>query len=179
MRFSALVLAAALALVDTAAPAGPLTVELTPDPNNPISPQMGDRLSFHSVIRNVAPTPVDGLMAWISLVRVDPGHEQAVDLEDWSAQKAVTVARLSPGETLDTDWPMRLIQSGHYRLAVSTVGREAAALTASLFADIAVREKPVVESERVLPVALGIPASLGSLLLWLWRRQAVLRPLSA
>lgn len=28
-------------------------------------------------------------MAWISLVEIDPGNEQPVDLEDWSAHKGI------------------------------------------------------------------------------------------
>lgn len=170
MRIFALFLAASLVLVSTGAWAE-ITVELTPDVANPPSPQMGDRLIFHSVIRNVGLEPVDGLMAWINLIRVDPGNEQPVDLEDWSAQKAVTAAHLAPGEALETEWPMRLIQSGRYRVEVSTVSRDGAGLIASPFADFTVREKPVVQSERVLPVAVGIPLLLGTLLFWRWRRR--------
>ncbi len=71
-----------------------------------------------------AATPVDGLIAWISLVQIDKGKEQPVDLEDWSAHKAVTAASLAPGQSLETDWPMRLIQAGTYRVVVSAVSRE-------------------------------------------------------
>ena len=56
---------------------------------------------------------LDGVIAWISLVQTDRGKEQPVDLEDWSAHKAAVAAGLVPGETIHTDWPMRLIQSGH------------------------------------------------------------------
>jgi hypothetical protein len=146
--------------------AATLSVTLTPAPGSPPSPQMGDRLSFHSVIRNDGPRPAEGLIAWVSLVQIDPGEEQPVDLEDWSAHKAVTAARLPPGGVLQTDWPMRLIQAGHYRVVVSVVSRDAAGLTASPFADFAVRRKPVVESGRVLPVALGIPMAIAGLALW-------------
>lgn len=153
-----------------AAQAGALSVTLTPVAGNPPSPQMGDRLAFHSVIRNDAAVPVTGIIAWISLVQVDPGLEQPVDLEDWSAHKAVTVGTLAPGQAIVTDWPMRLIQSGHYRVVISAVNREAAGLTASPFVEFAVRRKPVVESQRVLPVAIGIPLGIVGLMLWRRRR---------
>jgi hypothetical protein len=42
---------------------------------------------------------------------------------------------------------------------------------ASAFTDFAVREKPVVESQRVLTVAIGVPGILCLALLWAWRRQ--------
>jgi hypothetical protein len=96
----------------------------------------------------------------LSLVQVDQGHEQPVDLEDWSAHKAIAVASLAPGAEITTAWPMRLIQSGQYRVVVSAVSRSGTALTPSRFVDFNVAPKPVVESARVLPVALGVPGLL-------------------
>jgi hypothetical protein len=171
MKFAAFVAAIGLTLLASAAVARPLSITLRPAPANPASPQMGDNLSFLTVIRNDGPAPVAGLIAWISLVQVDPGKEQPVDLEDWSAHKAIAAASLKPGAAIDTDWPMRLIQAGHYRVVVSAASRSGAALTVSPFADFAVREKPVVESQRVLPVALGIPLLLGAAMLWRRRQQ--------
>lgn len=143
-----------------------LTVEFAPVATNPAAPRMGDRLAFTSSIRNTGATPVEGLIAWVSLVQVDRGHEQPVDLEDWSAHKAITVASLAPGAAATTSWPMRLIQAGHYRAVVSAVSRTGVELTPSRFVDFTVASKPVVESGRVLPVALGVPALLvGGLLL--------------
>lgn len=166
MKLAALLLTVGLAFFASVSSAANLAVDLDPARGNPASPQMGDNLSFHSVIRNNAATPVDGLIAWISLVQIDKGKEQPVDLEDWSAHKAVTAASLDPGQSLETDWPMRLIQSGKYRVVVSAVSRNGAELTASPFADFTVRQKPVVESRRVLPVAVGLPLLIGGGMLW-------------
>jgi hypothetical protein len=171
MNVRALLVAAALALTAAPAWAGPLSVTLTPGPANPPSPQMGDNLNFHSVIRNDAMTPVDGLIAWLSLVQIDQGKEQPVDLEDWSAHKALTAASLAAGQTLETDWPMRLIQAGNYRVVVSAAGRDSAGLVTSPFVDLTVRQKPVVESQRVLPVTLGLPLLIGGAMLWRRRRR--------
>ena len=132
---------------------------------------MGDRLNFHSIIRNAGNAPIEGVVAWLSLVQIDKGQEQPIDLEDWSAHKAVTVATLAPGQMFQADWPMRLIQAGNYRIVVSAMSQAGSGLAASPFIDFAVREKPVVESTRVLPVAFGIPALLVVLLLWRWRRS--------
>jgi hypothetical protein len=169
-----LLLAMGLAFAAGAASAGTLSIDLEPAAGNPASPQMGDTLSFHTVIRNDAATPVDGLIAWISLVQIDKGKEQPVDLEDWSAHKAVTAASLAPGQTIETDWPMRLIQAGTYRVVISAVSRDAGGLAASPFADFTVRQKPMVESRRVLPVALGLPLLIGIGMLWRreWRGTA-------
>jgi hypothetical protein len=143
-----------------------LTVSLVPDPSNPASPQMGDWLKFRSVIVNDSPQPDHGVVAWISLVQVDPGKEQPVDLEDWSAHKAVTEALLQPGQEVKAEWPMRLIQSGYYRIVISAVDHETGHVMTSPFVDFRVRQKPVVESARVLPVAFGVPAIIVGLIGW-------------
>jgi hypothetical protein len=162
---------ALLVLPAAASAAAPLDITLSADGRNPASPQMGDRLSFHSVIRTTGNVPVPGLVAWISLVRVDAGHEQPVDLEDWSALKALTRPSVAPGEQIRTEWPMRLIQAGDYRVVVSAVSRGADRVVTSPFADFHVRRKPVVESRRILPVAFGMPLLMGGIFLVRWARK--------
>ena len=147
-----------------------LRVELTPAASNPAQPQMGDRLSYQTSIRNVGAAPIEGIVAWLGLVQVDRGKEQPVDLEDWSAHKAVTIPSLSSGQAIQTEWPLRLIASGHYRVVVSAAAADGGPLTPSPFVDLTVRAKPVVESSRVLPVAIGVPALLLTCLL-VRRRQ--------
>jgi hypothetical protein len=163
-------LAAALLLASPfTVAAAQLSVEITPATANPSHPRMGDRLAFRSIIRNTGPDKAANIVAWLSLLRVDPGKEQPVDLEDWSAQKAVTLPSLAPGETVETEWPVRLIQAGAYRVAVIAAtagGAEPGAPVASPFAGFTVAAKPVIESGRVLPVAIGVPLVLGAALLW-------------
>jgi hypothetical protein len=118
---------------------------------------MGDHLRFWSTITNTGSTPIEGLVAWISLVEIDPGNEQPVDLEDWSAQKAVTGASLEPGQSLRTDWPMRLIKGGDYRVVISVTDRGGRQVFTSPTVQFHVRQKPVLQAGRVLPVAIGIP----------------------
>lgn len=147
------------ALLTTAAAAAqtPLTLDLQPDGQNPSAPVMGDHLRFWSTITNTGAKPVEGLVAWISLVEMDPGNEQPVDLEDWSAHKAITGATLGPGESLRTDWPMRVIKGGDYRVAVSVTARDGQTVSTSSTIHFHVRQKAVLETTRVLPVAAGIP----------------------
>lgn len=167
LLFAAMLLAAA----PSALAAIPLDISLTGDPANPSSPRMGDHLHFASIIRNTGRAPLHGMVAWISMVRMDPGQEQPMDLEDWSAHKAITQATLAPAGAIAVDWPMRLIQAGDYRVVISAVTRDAPQIVTSPFLDFHVRPKPVVESERILPVALGVPVLLALLLGWrlTWR----------
>lgn len=164
-------LAMAMALVASAASANDLSIDLQPARGNPASPQMGDNLSFHTIIRNDGSAPVDGMIAWINLLQIDSSNEQPVDLEDWSAHKAITAASLPPSQMIESDWPIRLIQAGDYRVFVSVVSREGQTLTVSPFADFSVRRKAVVESARILPVALGLPALIALAMIWRYRRS--------
>ena len=149
-----------------------LEISLAPSASNPAQPRMGDNLKFETVIANTGAAPVRGLVAWISLIQVDPGHEQPVDLEDWSAHKALARAEMAPGEKVTVDWPMRLIQAGDYRVVISAVEGGAMRPVTSRVVDFHVEPKPVVESGRILPVALGVPLVLAGLLLWRRRRPA-------
>ncbi len=160
--------AAAQAVVAPLVPAT-LQIALSPEPGNAARPKMGDNLIYRSVIRNTGATPVHGVVAWLGLVQVDPGREQPVDLEDWSAHKAITAPVLAPGEAVTTTWPMRLIAAGTYRVVISAAGGTGA-LQPSNFVDLVVAQKPVVEQGRVLPVAIGVPMLLGGALLL--RRRA-------
>jgi len=149
----------------------PVQITLTPDPHNPAQPKMGDWLKFHSVIKNTGRQPVSGLVVWISLVQVDPGKEQPVDLEDWSAHKAALRPSLAPGQSFSVDWPIRLIQAGNYRVVISAAERTASTLLASPFADFHVERKPTIESRRILPVALGMPLLIAAFAGWRLRRR--------
>lgn len=155
------------------AQAAPLEITLTADSANPAQPVMGDKMRFHSVITNTGTDPIEGLVGWISLVEVDAGHEQPMDLEDWSAHKAITGMRLGPGATLQTEWPMRLIQHGDYRVVISVTDRNQNRVHTSPMLQFHVTQKPVVESSRILPVALGVPLLIGGLVGYrIWRHKS-------
>lgn len=154
-------------------PGTPLDITLQADPSNPSRPVMGDNMRFHSIITNTGAAPIEGLVGWISLVEVDPGHEQPMDLEDWSAHKAITGTRLEPGAELKTIWPMRLIQHGDYRVVISATDRNQRRVYTSAMLQFHVTRKPVVESSRILPVALGVPFLIGGLIgLRIWRQKS-------
>jgi hypothetical protein len=59
--------------------------------------KMGDTPHFLGAVTNLGPQPAQGLVVYLSLVSLAPGDEHPVDLEDWSAQKAVRIDRLNPG----------------------------------------------------------------------------------
>jgi len=149
----------------------PLRLDLRPNGGNPSVPVMEDRLRFRSVITNTGTSPVRGLVAWIGLVEMDPGNEQPVDLEDWSANRAVAETVLEPGQSLHTEWPVRLIQSGDYRVVVSATHRNGDGVLTSPALRFHVRRKPVLRMGRILPVAAGVPLLLLGSILFLEVRE--------
>ncbi len=144
----------------------PLSIDLRPDRENAVAPSMGDHLRFWSTIRNDGAVPIQGVVAWISLIEMDAGHEQPVDLEDWSAHKAITGTALGPGGSLRTDWPMRLIKGGDYRVVVSVTERGTRQVFTSPTIEFQVRPKKVLETKRVLAVAAGVPLLITGLIIF-------------
>ncbi len=121
---------------------------------------MGDRPVFESVLTNKSDRPVENIVLYISLVNLNKGREHPVDLEDWSAQKAVHLARIEGRSSSNEQWSMRLIQSGHYGLFVTAVSdMDIKPLTSDIvFFDI--RPKKTVIPSRIWPVAMGVPLLL-------------------
>jgi hypothetical protein len=175
--FAIVLMASPVLAQETAAPnsvgkpstAAAIHILIVPNADNLANPQMGDQLKFESVITNSGTTPIHGLVAWVSLVQIDPGQEQPVDLEDWSAHKAEVAKVIEPGKSVQAIWPFRLIKSGTYRVVVSAASREDPLLVSSEMLTFTVAQKPVVESARVIPVAAGIPLLL--ILALLYRRR--------
>ena len=144
----------------------PLAIDLQPDEQNPSAPTMGDHLRFWSTITNTGTIPIEGLVAWISLVEIDRGNEQPMDLEDWSAHKAITGATLKPGQSLRTDWPMRLIKGGDYQVVISVTDRGGRQVYTSPTVHFHIRQKPVLEAGRITPVAAGVPLLIISVIIF-------------
>ena len=172
MRVLRTILFTMVLLVATAAQAADIQIDLQPVQTNPASPRMGDWMHFRSAIHNGGTKPIDGLVAWISLIEVTAGHEQPMDLEDWSAHKAISGATLAPNGELTTDWPMRLIQAGDYRVVISVTNRAEKTVYTSPTLQFHIAAKPVVESSRILPVAFGVPLVIAGLMGYgSWRRR--------
>jgi hypothetical protein len=121
---------------------------------------MGDKPLFESVLTNTGARPVGSVVLYISLVNLDKGSEHPVDLEDWSAQKAVHLDRLEGGAVSKEQWPMRLIQSGHYGLFVTAVTGEDSRPVTSEILLFDIQPKKTVIPSRIWPVAGGVPLLL-------------------
>jgi hypothetical protein len=126
--------------------------------------KMGDTPNFLGAVTNLGRQPAQGLVVYLSLVSLAAGDEHPVDLEDWSAQKAVRLDRLNPGATDFRNWGMRLIAAGKYGVALTVVDpRENRPIISDLL-PFEVQPKVTLAAGRVLPVALSVPMLIS--LLW-------------
>jgi len=126
--------------------------------------KMGDTPNFLGAVTNLGPQPVQGLVVYLSLVSLAPGNEHPVDLEDWSAQKAVRLDRLNPGATDFRNWGMRLIAAGKYGVALTVVDPREPRPIVSDLVPFEIQPKATLVAGRVLPVAIGEPLLV--VLLW-------------
>lgn len=122
--------------------------------------KMGDVPQFEGRITNTGRQPIEGLIVYLSLVSLQPGRERPVDLEDWSAQKAVRIDRLDPGKSLRQKWPIRLIQAGPFGAALTVIDPRGSFPIISALTKFRVLPKPTVIASRILPVAVGVPIVL-------------------
>jgi hypothetical protein len=131
------------------------------DIHGPTQPlRMGDTPTFAGRVTNASAHEMKGLVVYLSLVALEPGQEHPVDLEDWSAQKAVRIAQLRTGQSDTQDWPMRLIQAGRFGVAMTVVDPDQKQPIISDLLTFDIQSKPTLNSHRILPVAIGVPLIL-------------------
>ena len=128
------------------------------------SMKMGETPSFSGVVANTGRITLDGLLIYLSLVSLNPGAEEPVDLEDWSVKKAIRIDRLLPGEKNTQQWNMRLIQAGKYGAALTVIDPKQRHPVISPLVRFDVQPKSLFASKDILSIAIGEPVLL--LLIW-------------
>ena len=139
--------------------------------------QMGNTPTFTGTVSNVGSHKLQGLVVYLSLVSLQPGNEHPMDLEDWSAQKAVRIDQLMPGQGQTTNWHMRLIQAGKFGVALTVVNPGENRPIVSNLVPFDIQTKPTLNANRIIPVACGEPLLLLTVLaVAYWTRIRVRRP---
>lgn len=131
-----------------------ITVSIKP---KHIDGEMGDVIEFESNVTNNGASPLKGLVAYISLIRVTEGQETPMDLEDWSALKADKIDLLAPNNSASSKWSMRLIDSGDYVVYITVVDKNQKTPIVSEIAELKIAKRQQLNPNNVLPIALGMP----------------------
>ncbi|MBI5587358.1 MAG: hypothetical protein HY889_03215 [Deltaproteobacteria bacterium] len=132
---------------------------------------MGDKITYAGAITNNSDKAVNNLIAYISLANVTPGKEAPMDLEDWSANKAVKVDVIPPHGAYEGKWPMRLIDSGSYVAYITVVDKESAAPVTSPVSRLDIKRILRLNPNNVLPTAIGEPVIIGAVFLFIYLKR--------
>jgi hypothetical protein len=126
-----------------------------------IQANMGDKITYIGTITNNSDKAADNIIAYISLGNITQGKEAPMDLEDWSANKAIKVGTIPPHGTYDGKWPMRLIDSGSYVAYITIVDKNNDIPISSTMSHLEIKRILRLNPNNVLPVALGEPILIG------------------
>ena len=148
--------------------ANPISVSINPPS---LQADMGDKITYKGTITNNSDKAVNNLIVYISLANVTQGKESPLDLEDWSANKAIKVDTLPPGGTYEGQWPMRLIDSGSYLAYITVVDKNDDTPISSVMSHLEIKRHLRLNPNNVLPVAVGEPVVLGALFMFIAFRR--------
>lgn len=143
----------------SASAAGGITASISPPF---IQANMGDKITYTGTITNNSDRTVNNIIAYISLVNITPGKETPLDLEDWSANKAIKVDTIPPHGTYGGQWPMRLIDSGSYVAYITVVDKNDNTPISSTMSRLEIKRVLRLNPHNVIPVAIGEPVALGT-----------------
>ncbi len=127
-----------------------------------ISDTAGQYVKLPATITNTSNGPVKDAVAYVSLVDVTKGQQAPVDLEDWSAHRAIIVPSLAPGQSKDVSWSLRLVKGGNYTVYANSIVRGSTRASVGQEVPLFVKTKQNLNPGGVLPVALGVPVVAGA-----------------
>jgi hypothetical protein len=163
---------ATIANYTSASAAGRITVSINPPS---VQANMGDKITYTGTITNNSDRAIDNIIAYISLANITPTKEAPLDLEDWSANKAIKVDTIPPRGTYEGQWPMRLIDSGSYVAYITVVDKNDNIPISSPMSHLEIKRVLRLNPNNVLPVAIGEPVFIGMvfMVIALGRRKRV------
>lgn len=126
-----------------------------------ISGTAGQYVKLPAKITNTSNRQVTEAVAYVSLVDITKGQQAPVDLEDWSAHRAITIPSLAPGQSRDVNWSLRLVKGGNYTVYANAIVRGSTRASVGQEVPLFVRAKKNLNPGGVLPVALGVPVLAG------------------
>ncbi|MBA2534455.1 MAG: hypothetical protein H0V21_05555 [Rubrobacter sp.] len=147
-----------------AAPGGsgtPLKLETA---TKTISGTAGQYVKLPAKVTNISSGPIKDAVAYVSLVDVTKGQQAPVDLEDWSAHRAITISSLAPGQSKGVSWSLRLVKGGNYVVYANAIDQGSTRASVGQEVPLFVRTKQNLNPGGVLPVALGVPLLAGAAL---------------
>lgn len=171
-RFTAM-LAAAAALGALAGAPASAAVDVSVS-RDQVATGIGRGFDLESTVTNAGTATRAGLIAHLDVVSLTP--DVYVDPEDWSPQRSMFLPPLRAGDSVRTRWRVEPVNAGHFAVYVVVVPGPGAPtapqrLAVSSAVDLRVAERRTINAGGVLPLAIGMPATLGLLALGLRARR--------
>jgi hypothetical protein len=149
------------------APSSTVTVQVD---RTVINTSLGERFRFTSTISNVTGQPTSGLIAHLSVFATD--SKTYVDPEDWSSHRTQFVNALQAHGSATLTWPVQAVNSGQLVVYVAVTDLRARRVNVSDPINLNVSRRQTLNAAGILPLAIGMPLSIGILLAaTLWRRR--------
>ena len=131
--------------------------------SGPVHTSIGAPFGFGSEVANDADHELTGLVAHLDVVSTHP--EVYVDPEDWSAHRTVYLPPLPAHSSRHVDWSGRVVNEGDFVLyVVVTSTNGPAEVTSSAGIRLHAEGRRTLDAGGVLPVVIGMPALIGTLL---------------
>lgn len=129
-----------------------------------LSGKAGQYVKLPATVKNTSNRPVKDVVAYTSLVDATRGQQAPVDLEDWSAHRAVTIPALAAGQSKDVSWSLRLVKGGDYVVYANAITGGSTRASVGQEVPLSVAAQKNLNPGGVLPVAIGVPVVAGAAL---------------
>lgn len=175
LALSLLLAAPALAQSERAAAAAdsvPLSISINRDYE---LLKTGDSVLFDTVITNPSSEPSLPVIVAMNIINLDKEGD-VVDPEDWSPQRTQYIDELGPGESSTLSWRVNTILDGDFIIYMVAMPEPASEnstsqAVASQGVHLTVAPFHSLNPSGVLPYSIGVPATLGLLLFYVYRRR--------
>lgn len=144
----------------------PLSVVINPAG---VDTRLGDTIEVEVVVTNQTAGPISDVAVHLDIT--DPSTEGSVDPEDWTATLTQPAGTVEPGQSVTLQWSLQPISGGRFTAYAVALHPASPDVAASNAATITVAEQRALNPEGVLPIAIGGPVLIGSLLVLRWRAR--------
>jgi hypothetical protein len=124
-----------------------------------LSTSIGQRFGFTSTIRNNSDEPMEGVVAHLNVLGLDP--DIYVDPEDWSSDRTQFLDPLPAHESARLTWEVQAVSPGDLAIYVTVTRQEGADdVTASKGLRVSVAQARKLNAAAAAPLVIGMPAGV-------------------
>jgi hypothetical protein len=124
---------------------------------------LGESLDLTVTVSNRGGEPSADLVVHLDIT--DPERTTSVDPEDWTSTLTQPIGVIAPGASVSVDWTIQPISPGVFSAYAVAISRDPAQVAVSNVLTVDVADQRTLDPGGILPIAAGMPALIGGLLL--------------